>query len=134
VIQIETAMGAAIGVFEGARAIRVPRRRFAPVKTTNDLLGVRSDAYVLTGEGNVELAPVRHDRPPIIGLDSSFYKLVGDFEQHFPSGPPSLVECERLTVEGDVVFGREVVVRGAVAIENESDEPMRLADGTVLEG
>ena len=34
VIQIETAMGAAIGVFEGARALRVPRARFAPVKTT----------------------------------------------------------------------------------------------------
>src|SRR4051794_17091004 len=56
VIQVETAMGAALGVFDGAQAIRVPRRRFAPVKTTNDLLSVRSDAYVLTAEGHVELA------------------------------------------------------------------------------
>jgi len=133
VIQVETAMGAALGVFEGAQAVRVPRRRFAPVKTTNDLLGVRSDAYVLTDEGHVELAPERHDRPPIIDLDSSFYKLVGDFEARFPAGPPSLLACERLTVVGDAVFGRGVVVRGSVAIEAEGDEPLRLADGTELE-
>ena len=48
VIQLETAMGAAIDVFEGARAVRVPRERFAPVKTTDDLLALRSDAYELT--------------------------------------------------------------------------------------
>ena len=47
VFQLETAMGAAIGVFEGAQAIRVPRSRFVPVKTTTDLLVLRSDAYVL---------------------------------------------------------------------------------------
>ena len=32
VVQLETAMGAAIGVFEGAAAIHVPRARFAPVE------------------------------------------------------------------------------------------------------
>ena len=64
VIQVETAMGAALGVFDGAQAVRVPRSRFAPVKTTNDLLGVRSDAYVLTDEGHVELAPERDGMPP----------------------------------------------------------------------
>ncbi len=134
VIQVETAMGAALGVFDGARAVRVPRRRFAPVKTTNDLLGVRSDAYVLTEEGHVELAPQRDEVPPIVDLDSSFYKLVGDFEARFPAGPPSLVACERLSVVGDVVFGRDVAVRGSVAIEHAGDEPLRVADGTVLEG
>ncbi len=134
VIQVETAMGAALGVFDGARAVRVPRRRFAPVKTTNDLLGVRSDAYVLTEEGHVELAPQRDEVPPIVDLDSSFYKLVGDFEARFPAGPPSLVACERLSVVGDVVFGRDVAVRGSVAIEHAGDEPLHVADGTVLEG
>jgi UTP--glucose-1-phosphate uridylyltransferase len=134
VIQVETAMGAALGVFDGAQAVRVPRRRFAPVKTTNDLLGVRSDAYVLTDEGHVTLAPERQDMPPFVDLDSSFYKLVGDFEQRFPAGPPSLVACERLTVSGDVLFGRDVVVRGSVAIQHDGDEPLRLADGSVLEG
>jgi UTP--glucose-1-phosphate uridylyltransferase len=50
VIQIETAMGAAVEVFEGATAIGVGRDRFLPVKTTNDLLVLRSDAYQLEAE------------------------------------------------------------------------------------
>ena len=37
VLQLETAMGAAIASFEGAGAILIPRTRFAPVKTTNDM-------------------------------------------------------------------------------------------------
>jgi UTP--glucose-1-phosphate uridylyltransferase len=127
VIQLETAMGAAIGVFEGARALHVPRRRFAPVKTTNDLLALRSDAYVLREDHRVELAPERDD-PPVIDLDADFYKLVGDFEPRFEAGPPSLVACERLTVSGDVTFGRDVVVRGAVTVEG----PARIEDGTIL--
>jgi UTP--glucose-1-phosphate uridylyltransferase len=120
-------MGAAIGVFEGARALHVPRRRFAPVKTTNDLLALRSDAYVLREDHRVELAPERDD-PPVIDLDADFYKLVGDFEPRFEAGPPSLVACERLTVSGDVTFGRDVVVRGAVTVEG----PARIEDGTIL--
>ncbi len=55
VYQIETAMGAAIEVFEGARALIVPRTRFAPVKTTDDLLALRSDAYALTEDARVVL-------------------------------------------------------------------------------
>ena len=47
VVQLETAMGSAIGLIEGAHALQVPRTRFAPVKTTDDLLLVRSDAYEL---------------------------------------------------------------------------------------
>jgi UTP--glucose-1-phosphate uridylyltransferase len=134
VIQVETAMGAAIGVFDGARAVRVPRRRFAPVKTTGDLLAVRSDAYVLTEQSHVELAPERGEEPPLIKLDSAYYKLLGDFEPRFPAGPPSLVGCDRLTVTGDVAFGRDVVVRGSVAVEQPGDEQLSIADGTVLEG
>ena len=55
VFQLETAMGAAIGVFDGAQPVAVPRRRFSPVKTTEDLLALRSDAYVLTDDARVEL-------------------------------------------------------------------------------
>jgi UTP--glucose-1-phosphate uridylyltransferase len=129
VVQLETAMGAAVGVFDGARALHVPRRRFAPVKTTNDLLALRSDAYVLGEDHRVELAPERED-PPVIDLDPDFYKLIGGFEQRFPSGAPSLVECERLAVAGDVTFGRGVVVRGAVAVEGPAEVP----DGAILAG
>jgi UTP--glucose-1-phosphate uridylyltransferase len=129
VIQLETAMGAAIGVFDGAQALHVPRRRFAPVKTTNDLLALRSDAYVLRDDHRVELAPER-EAPPVIDLDSTFDKLIRDFEARFPEGPPSLVECRRLPVSGDVTFGRDVVVRGEVSVEG----PARIEDGTVLTG
>ena len=45
VFQLETAMGSAIECFDDAGAVVVPRERFAPVKTTNDLFGLRSDAY-----------------------------------------------------------------------------------------
>jgi UTP--glucose-1-phosphate uridylyltransferase len=133
VIQLETAMGAAIEVFDGARALRVPRRRLIPVKTTGDLLALRSDAYVLTPDARVEPAPGRGDTPPLVDLDPRFYKLLRDFEARFPAGPPSLVGCERLTVVGDVVFGRDVVVRGVVRIEHDGDEPLRIEDGTTLE-
>ena len=47
-------------------------------------------------------------------LDPQWFKLVADFDARFPHGPPSLVECESLTVDGDVRFGRDVVVRGTV--------------------
>jgi UTP--glucose-1-phosphate uridylyltransferase len=134
VLQLETAMGAAIGVFEGAAAIRVPRTRFAPVKTTDDLLGLRSDAYVLTDDSRVELDPSRDGTPPLVDLDDEHFKLLRDFDARFEAGPPSLVECERLEVDGDVAFGREVVVRGSVRVENDGGEQLRIEDGAVLEG
>src|SRR5919107_5125991 len=48
-----------VDAFHGARAIRVPRRRFAPVKTTSDLLALRSDAYVMSDDFRVEPAAGR---------------------------------------------------------------------------
>ena len=129
VIQLETAMGAAIDVFEGARALRVPRERFIPVKTTNDLLVVRSDAYLLDDQDRLQLAPPRTGAP-LVDLDAEHFKLVPDFDTRFPAGPPSLREADRLTVTGDVTFGAGVLVRGTVAVEG----PARVPDGTVLEG
>jgi UTP--glucose-1-phosphate uridylyltransferase len=128
VLQLETAMGAAIGVFEGAAAVHVPRARFAPVKTTNHLLVVRSDAYELADDWTVRLAPGR-DTAPLVELSDEF-KLLRDFEARFPAGPPSLVEAKRLEVDGDVHFGRDVRVRGRVRVEG----PAEIPDGAVLEG
>jgi UTP--glucose-1-phosphate uridylyltransferase len=130
VFQLETAMGAAVGVFDGARPVRVPRRRFSPVKTTEDLLALRSDAYVLADDARVELAPSREGRPPIVDLDDEYYKLLRDFDARFPDGAPSLVDCDRIAVEGDVRFGREVVVRGTVTVRG----PRTVEDGEVLAG
>jgi len=128
VVQLETAMGAAIGVFEGAAAVHVPRARFAPVKTTSNLLVVRSDAYELADDWTVRLAPGR-EAAPLVELSDEF-KLLSDFDERFPAGPPSLVEAERLEVEGDVRFGADVVVRGRARVEG----PASIPDGAVLQG
>jgi UTP--glucose-1-phosphate uridylyltransferase len=137
VLQLETAMGAAIDVFDGARALRVSRRRFAPVKTTDDLLVLRSDAYVVDDRFHVRLAEEREARgagPPVAVLDPEHFKLLPAFEERFAAGPPSLVEAERLEVEGDVAFGRDVVVRGRVVVRHDGPGRHRVPDGTVLEG
>jgi UTP--glucose-1-phosphate uridylyltransferase len=131
VIQLESAMGAAIGSFAGASLLLVPRTRFVPVKTTDDLLVLRSDVYGLTPDQEVKAVPERADSLPYVELDSSYYKLIDAFEQRFPDGPPSLREAERLVVRGDVTFGRGVVVRGAVELD--ADTPREIAPGTVLE-
>ncbi len=128
VIQLETAMGAAVGSIPGARAVQVPRSRFAPVKTTNDLLVVRSDAYELTSDGR--MAPTFDGPGPVVTLDDDHYKLVPDFEQRFPAGAPSLRRCGRLEVDGDVTFGAGVVVEGDVHVTG----PRRVPDGEVLRG
>ncbi len=127
-------MGAAIGTFKGAEAIRVPRTRFAPVKTCDDLLAVRSDAYVLTKDYTVRLDPARYAIPPSITLDPAHYRLVDEMEARFPFGPPSLQGCERLIVRGDVRFGRDVVVTGSVELVNRHQHQMGVKDGTVLTG
>ena len=126
VIQLESAMGAAIGSIPGARALHVPRSRFAPVKTTDDLLVVRSDAYQLTGDGRMR---PRFDGPgPVVTLDKEFFKLLPDFEQRFPAGAPSLRRCRRFEVEGDVTFGAGVVAVGDVRVAG----PRHVRDGEVL--
>ncbi len=65
VIQVESAMGAAIGSFPGAALLHVPRTRFAPVKTTDDLLVLRSDVYEVGEDLRVEPVPDRADKPPV---------------------------------------------------------------------
>ena len=128
VIQLESAMGAAIGSIPGARAIYVPRSRFAPVKTTDDLLVVRSDAYQLTSDGQMRTAI--DGRGPIVTLDKEYYKLLPGFDQRFPAGPPSLRRCRRLTVDGDVTFGAGAIAIGDVRVVG----PRHVPDNEVLRG
>ncbi|NOX60659.1 MAG: UTP--glucose-1-phosphate uridylyltransferase [Chloroflexi bacterium] len=134
VYQLETAIGSAIGVFEGATAVRVPRTRFAPVKTTNQLLGVRSDAYILTEDYRVMLNPRRNQTPLLITLDDRFYKFIDALDARFPFGPPSLVDCISLDIRGDVRFGRDVKVIGSVTLQPPDDTPLTIPDHAVLHG
>ena len=123
VYQIESAMGAAIEVFDGATAIVVGRDRFLPVKATSDLLLVRSDVYGLD-ERRALVQKV--DTVPGVSLTSEPYKLIGDFELRFPQGVPSLKEATSLDVQGDWTFGADVSVVGAAVLGEEG--------GTVPEG
>jgi UTP--glucose-1-phosphate uridylyltransferase len=132
VLQLESAMGAAIGSFPGAQLLCVPRTRFVPVKTTDDLLVLRSDVYSLSEHMAVEPVPERDGRLPFVELDKRYYKLLDAFESRFPSGPPSLRQADRLVVNGDVTFGADVVVRGDVELNVE--DPTQVESGTVLGG
>lgn len=127
VIQIETAMGAAIELFDGSTTIEVGRDRFVPVKTTSDLLVLRSDAYDMGQDFvlNQIVSPL-----PTIKL-GKHYKKIAEFDKRFPTGVPSLRSATSLTVEGDYLFGDQVKVVGDVALE----EPHGRVDaGTVLDG
>jgi UDP-N-acetylglucosamine pyrophosphorylase len=134
VFQLETAMGAAIGIFEGAGAIRVPRVRFAPVKTTNELLAVQSDAYEMQADFSLALHHDREGQPCIIDLDRRYYKTVDDLNRRFPRGAPSLINCTSLTVEGDIRFGARVCCTGEVKLVNRSEKPVAIEGGASLEG
>ncbi len=130
VIQLESAMGAAIGSFPGARLLCVPRTRFAPVKTTDDLLVLRSDVYEVSDDLVVSPVRERRGRLPYVELDKRYYRLLDRFEERFPDGPPSLREADRLVVHGDVTFERGVVVRGSVELN--VAEPARIEAGSEL--
>jgi UTP--glucose-1-phosphate uridylyltransferase len=125
VVQIESAMGAAIEIFEGAQAIEVTRRRFVPVKTTNDLLVLRSDVYDIGPDFVLDQAAAMI---PFVDLDG-IYKLVGDFDRRFKEGAPSLRDAEAFVVDGDWTFGQDVKVVGKVKLDGERG---RVESGTVL--
>jgi len=129
VLQLETAMGAAIASFSGAQAILIPRTRFAPVKTTNDMLALMSDAYEITRDHRMVLKGERGGVPPTVKLDGA-YKFVDALKTLVPNGPPSLLHCSKLTVEGKVVFAKGVTFKGAVKVANAGPEPKTLKAGT----
>jgi UTP--glucose-1-phosphate uridylyltransferase len=129
VVQLESSMGSAIAVLPGARALHVPRRRFRPVKTTNELLLVRSDLYALDAHHMVVATTDRPD--PAVRL-SEHYRLIGDFEARFPFGVPSLRRATSFTVRGDVTFGADVVCAGDVTVS--ASAPRQVADGALLSG
>lgn len=126
VVQLEGAIGAAVEVFDGAVAIGVPRSRFLPVKSTADLLVLRSDIYEFTDDAKL----IAHRSVPVVELDDH-YTLIDDFEARFPAGPPSLVAADSLQVTGDWTFGADVSVRGAGVLIGD-DEPRRVPDGALI--
>ena len=125
VIQIETGMGAAIEVFTDSVTIEVGRERFVPVKTTNDLLVLRSDAYDLGKDFVLDQVA---GSLPFIDLDDH-YKIVADFDKRFPTGVPSLKDADSLVITGDWTFGKDVRVLGDVRLKGDHG---RVEAGAVL--
>lgn len=118
VVQLEGAMGAAVQAFDGARSVLVDRDRFLPVKTTNDLLLLRSDQFETRPDARVVRSSRRtteHDT--FVDLDERYYRSLADFDRRFPAGPPSLRRCTRLVVRGDVTFEAERELVGDVVID-----------------
>ncbi len=128
VYQLETALGAAIETFRGATAIAVGRDRFLPVKTTNDLLLLRSDVYRVEADAVPRLTA---GAAPLIDLDPRYYRTITDFEARFAAGAPSLRQADQLRVRGDWTFGADVVLSGAVALDDPG-RPTHIPDGAQL--
>lgn len=136
VIQLETAMGAAIDSFPRARALRVHRDRFFPTKKAADLFVLQSDACVLDDMSRIRRNPHRSASLsflPRVTFSPDFLDTASRIPEHFddPSSV-SLVAAESLTVSGPVFFGRNVTVEGSVTIEARQGNVLRIADGTIL--
>jgi len=137
IFQFETAMGAAISLFEESAAIRVPRSHFFPVKTCNDLLAMRSDCFVFTEKQNLRMNPARNinqkQKTIKINLDPKFYGKIDDFDRRFADGIPSLLDCNALTIDGDVLIEKNVKIKGSVTIRNTGKSQAVIKAGSVID-
>ncbi len=127
VYQIETGAGSAVQVFSGAQAIEVERSRFRPVKTTNDLLLLRSDSFELA----TDFTLTQRTDPPLVKLDSDYYKLINDFDARLEN-VPSLLGASSFTVNGDWTFEADVTIRGDVTL-NGDDTARQVPAGSTYE-
>jgi len=132
VVQLETAVGAAMKCFDNASGINVPRSRFLPVKKTSDLLLVMSNLYTLD-HGSLIMSPKRmFPSTPLVKLGENNFKKVSAFLSRFGS-IPDLLELDHITVSGDVTFGRGVSLRGTVIIIANHGDRIDIPAGAILE-
>jgi UTP--glucose-1-phosphate uridylyltransferase len=131
VIQLETAIGAAIGYFRNACGVNVPRRRFLPVKSTADLMLIQSNMYTLKSGSLVQNPQRQFSTTPVIKLGSEF-KNVSNYLARFGS-MPDVLELDHLTVSGDVSFGSDCVLKGTVIIVANPGNKIMIPSGSILE-
>jgi UTP--glucose-1-phosphate uridylyltransferase len=130
ILQLETAVGAAIKHFRNAHGVNVPRRRFLPVKTCSDLMLVKSDLYTVK-HGQLQMSANRIGEAPLIKLGSDF-KKVSDFQKRIPS-IPKIIELDHLTITGAVNLGRGVTLKGTVIIVATEGQTIDIPPGSILE-
>ena len=135
VYQLESALGSAVSIFQKSRAVCVSCSRFVPVKNTEELLLVWSDYYQLANDFVISINPLRTMAGRArISLDEPYYSSVDQLRERFPYGPPSLIECESLSICGDVRFGSRVAVKGQATIINRSSKQVTIPHGTEISG
>jgi UTP--glucose-1-phosphate uridylyltransferase len=123
VLQLETAMGSAIGSFQKTKGIIIPRDRFAPVKKCEDYLIRRSDAYTLNEDFSLTMSAERKQSglsENLVILDEKFYKKIKDFDS-LMKVYPSLKLSESLTVVGKIEFDTYIELKGKVSFINKSE-------------
>lgn len=128
VVQLETAMGAAVSLFDDAICVEVDRMRFLPVKTTNDLFIMRSDRFHLTDSYEMEDGNYIF---PDIDLDPRYYRNIDDFNERFPYSVPALAAAKSVTIKGDWTFGNQVSMF-ADAVLQDSGEPNYVPNGSFV--
>ena len=67
-----------------------------------------------------------------IDLDPRFFGKVDQLDERFPQGVPSLLDCQSLTVVGDVRFEKDVKIIGNVIIENKGPAQTVVKAGTMI--
>jgi UTP--glucose-1-phosphate uridylyltransferase len=134
VYQIETAMGSAISMFSDSEAVIVPRGRFNPVKHCQDLLVAGSDCFRINENFSFDYVHAFLNGPFPVCLEPAYYGNYDDMQKHFPFGPPSMVECASLSINGDVYFGTGIKLRGDVRIFNKTGSAVHICDNEVIEG
>lgn len=133
VYQLESAMGSAISVFNASSALLVPRSRFSPVKSCDELLLLWSDYFLLSEDFKVVYSPSRKSPKVSINLDPLFYSRIDLLEERFPDGAPSLLLCNSLKVQGDVKFGKNITIKGDVSIYNRCSSQKLIPDNSILD-
>lgn len=132
VIQLETAIGSAIKYFPNSCGVVVPRSRFLPVKTCSDLFLVESNLFV-EKNGTIQLHPARIPEVcPSVKLLGSNFSKIENYEKCF-KGIPDILELDVLTVSGNVLFGKNVVLKGTVVILADENSTICIPDGSVLD-
>lgn len=132
VIQLETAIGAAIKYFPNSAGIIVPRTRFYPVKTCSDLFLVQSNLFTENGGGLAISKKRVYQTLPLVKLIGPNFNSVVTFQRSF-KGIPDILELDHLTVSGNVRFGKNVTLKGTVIIIADDNSSIQIPDGAILE-
>ena len=86
---------------------------------------------------NLRINPARQakekDDVAKIKLNPGYYGKIDDLDERFVNGIPSLVDCDSLKIEGDVLFEKDVIIKGEVKIKNTKQHQAVIKKGTVID-